>query len=114
MATLVFPVIISDLPEMKRMIRTITREVLAEATKETPVSNISPFLTQKEAYRQYGGRYLIEKAVTNNSLFIREKEGRKGFLRKELEEWQNRYDGDRATSTKKVKSPRSYSYIKSL
>ncbi len=96
---------IQDLPEMKRMIRSIAREVAQEVTKELPSEKQKPFMTKQDAYREVGSRDLVDKAIKNGTLRVRVKEGRPGILRREFEAWKDRFQGD---TNAKSKSSRSF------
>jgi hypothetical protein len=82
-----FPLVLEDLPQLKRFVRSVTREVFTEVQSLNSAPGAKAFMTKQDCYREAGSRDLVDRAIRNGTLRVRTKEGRRGILRPEFLQW---------------------------
>lgn len=102
MSEIRFPLVIEDLPQLRRMVRSIAREVATEVhSVVAPQGGKNLFMTKQECYREAGSRLLVDRAILSGSLPVRTKEGRRGILRQEFAAWVSSHAESFARRTKR-------------
>lgn len=82
-----FPIVIEDITEMKQLVRLIARETAQELLSEPATKKGKPFMTKQDCYREAGSREMVDRAIRHGTLRVNTKEGMRGILRTEFQEW---------------------------